>query len=179
MSEAKKIGFRMEIETRAQFGDHCWTMRLFPMEYDTNRHRWTGYGGLSSYADNALSHLVLECYGDQRTHKLYRGYEYKLKDIYSVNEREVVAMAKVMTGIENALKKAREKDGEALSFGQFCLRVAKAVKAQYFLFLKLNAKELGYQDDERWHIRSLAEGQSHIDYEIRKWQEAGKEQEAA
>ena len=177
MSEVKKqIGFRIEIIPHSQYDHDMWKIMLYPMEYEEHRHRWTGHSSLGGYAENALSHLVVETWGSHKTRRVPDYYECRVKEVYSANSGEAAAMAKLLLGIERTLLKAKEIDGEALSFGQYCLRVAKAVKATRFLTRPSEGRKAVTGED--WDVRTLADGQSWIDYEIRKWQ-AEDEKEAA
>lgn len=87
---------------------------------------------------------------------------------YTVDLERAEAMVKQLRHIERSLAKAAERDGQARSYGQYCLRVARAIGAQMMCWAR-DQRSFHTYDEMRWTFVSLPDGANHIDGLVREW----------
>jgi hypothetical protein len=117
--------------------------------------------------------LVISCQGnneerltEEGTVRLY-AYHVSYRDVYRVEADLAGAMFKTLSRVDKMLAKQRDEEGDALSYGQYVVRVCKALgikrMARY-----ANANEQ-YVSGRRFITFSLADGQRYIDQVVNAW----------
>jgi hypothetical protein len=84
---------------------------------------------------------------------------------YHVDLERAEHMVKTLKAVKAGLDKMKLEDGDVQSFGQYCLRIAKA----------LGCKQMSYAsrfDRNETAVVSLRDGMSHIDYAVREQERA-------
>lgn len=118
------------------------------------------------------ANLTIACQGNNDR----RAQGIGLWDVYYLTSQvklvDAEYMHKTLSKVEKKLQTYAASDGEASSFGQYVLRVAKALGVSTMLFPST------YSDD--WlRSSSLADGMATIDRWIRRWMEGGDRQTGA
>lgn len=130
--------------------------------------------------DNAtlggLHNLRISCQGnvEQRDRGVY-AWETEYYEASYIDLPRVRAMAKTLETIDRGMKRMAKEWGDPSTYGQYVLRVAKAIGAKELIFQSKRCKGRSY-DEMDLHRRDLAEGASHIDWWVREWQAETKEE---
>lgn len=120
-----------------------------------------------------LDGFEITCQGDslheQRERSPY-AWEYEYRVGHAKLHR-LEGMARVLKKVERTLDKQTAEWGRVATYGQFCLRVAKAIGAVEMLFqTDRDGRVYGY-DETSFDHKSLSEGAERIDWWIQQWRQ--------
>jgi len=129
------------------------------------------------YSDGPLySGLQLRCQGDEDSRRravtgerdapVY-GFECEYHDVFSINRRDAVRMAKTLTQLEAKLSKLDEKRGRVHTYGEYVGRVAEALGCAGVVFERTpRGRDIS---GERWYWETIGSGVSRIDRMLDAW----------
>lgn len=153
-------------------------VRLCPVRiYESGHIRGISWGSFTTGAAEQhaemLAGLQVNCQGSAdhaSRHNGVYGWDTEYRDVHAIDSRRAKAMAKTLDHVDRALHRLRGEWGEPATYGQYCLRVARALGAVELVFTSRNDRFRGY-DDTDMQRRTLAEGAETIDCWIRFWQQ--------
>jgi hypothetical protein len=136
---------------------------------------WQPYGPDDDYRAGLLySGLQLCCQGDHdsrrrtitgdREEPVY-GFDVTYHDVYSVDRRCAVRMAKTLQLIETKLSRLQEKRGYVRTYGEYCGRVAEVLGCDGVCL----EREPNSHTAERWRWETIGDGINHINRKIAAW----------
>jgi hypothetical protein len=136
-----------------------------PQQWNENKQRWECFS--SSFDDLRYFILSCQCSADSPVPYAWSA-EYRGGYVDSEN---IGVIAKTLAKIDKGLKRMNEEEGAALSYGQFCIRVARTLGIRKFLV---------YQGvDSHLHELTLSEAQFRIDSLTADWLEKYRNKSAA
>lgn len=173
-----QLGLYIYVERR----DGYFHVRAYPVMLHTEGHgsiqnpRSDAYD-LGQFGGLYLSHLTADSQGDDRHYdgrlnterKLY-GFDVRYKNVYSVDTRTAVAMAKTLKRVDAKLSKLYEQRGHTESFGEYLTRFAEAVGAKTMVY-KTSQDRSGwssYSDNEHQFL-TLGQGRHYVDRLVADW----------
>lgn len=136
-----------------------------------DRSSWKGIFGHNSVY-YALDHITATCQGsnDKPEDSVY-AWQITVHHLYNPDLRELKATTALIESVHKKMQKQKERIGAPTTFGQFCVRLAVALKVKKFVY---------YRESTASYMEfSLADGQQFIDNLVRMWQEKRRHQNAA
>jgi len=115
---------------------------------------------------------------DDETRHLY-GFETEYRNVFSVDTRRAIAMAKTLQTIDKRQEKLNEQYGRPATFGAYLARIAQIIGAD--CFIRPDGPQYGHAYADNSHrFFSIADGIYHVDGLIRAWvTERDREKETA
>lgn len=185
MTDNQPFYFLLTWEDRRIAGDHnnfYTTFSLRPVFFADNGETrlfgtWDGDRGVA-LADLAIK-ASLACHRD-KSREDFLSWETSYQNPWNVNMGRAEAMVKTLKTIKTSLDKAAKRDGLTASFGQYVLRVCRALGAAGILIEDEDARR--HEGRETYWERKDGEVVNTVDFQIQsaKWraQEAFKDAEA-
>jgi len=103
----------------------------------------------------------------------YVSWEHGYTDAWRINLAKAEAMVKVLKAIDTHLNKATQRDGQPASFGQYILRICRALGAAGILIEDEDSRRHG-QRTSYW-TRTDGSVVDHIDYQVMWAKQRAKE----
>lgn len=100
-------------------------------------------GEMTVLYDSPLEHLELRAQGDNTNPGKLYGYDATFRHVWSVDLRHAESMVRTLKAIRRGLDKAAERDGDLKSFGQYVLRVCRALGINSVIFDARNGCDIG------------------------------------
>jgi hypothetical protein len=173
MSETRECGyFHIDGRIVVQVSRHGSTAPEGPDDHYSAGTLWSG--------------LRLRCQGDeqsraragegQRDTPVY-GYSCEYHDVYSVDRRMAIRMAKTLTDLDRKLDKLTDQRGYARTYGEYVGRVAEIFGCAGIAFTRTARSR--DTTGERWIWTSVGSGVTRIDQQIAAWVEEARPVEVA
>lgn len=124
----------------------------------------------------SLADLRISCQGegDSREKGVY-AWDAEFHPTGGIDLARAKAMHKVLEAIQRKTQQMDKEWGRPQTYGQYVLRIAKAIGAKEMIRQGPHCRGRSYEDMDL-HRKELAEGADTIDYWIRRWQDEAKEE---
>lgn len=132
--------------------------------------------GDAENTQGCLEKLRISCQGnaEQRGRGVY-AWEVEYDEVRWLRLQQAKAIVKTLETIDRKMAKAEREWGPPATYGQFVLRVAKAIGAKEMIWQTKHCRASSY-DEMDLRRAELAEGAQHIDWWIGQWQLEGEKE---
>jgi hypothetical protein len=157
-------------------------LRGYPVQLDAEGHgnvrnicesRWTFDAGPGALC---LADLCIDGQGrDDDAERHAYGFEVGYRNMYHVDTRLAVKMAKTLTTIDKRLSKLNDTRGYIRSFGEYVGRVAEVIGASAIVRRPKGQETYSLHSDGYYQRFNLGDGVVMIDGVVRAWIREGRE----